>query len=585
MPVGLKTLLRDDEMHFIALAKHFFRGFFENDFVSRGSETRLTVVNALALLAMPPILYTLYLINLYSDVGWFFPRQFAAVSLVDHCRYVTFTMIVIGFVAILEWDALFLDRRDFAILTPLPLRAATICAAKIAALLAFLSLFIVDVAGVPTLLYPLVATMGLRGSHVSFLRLGEMVAAHAVAVSSGSAFMFLFFVAVEGLLINLLSPRAFKAASLGFQLAVILALLLALFLLPITSDLVKAWAKSGGGGWFLYYPPLWFVGVYQTMLGSAGALFQSRARRAVAALGLVALAGAAGYLLNYKRHPQRALEAAAAHTAHRFHLAGTARWVLTYSLLRKPLERATYFFVVNTFMRSSKHRLYLAAYVGAGTALATFGIFEMVYKEGSNFRALLFQPNQVLLAIPLILSFFLLSGMRMVFTIPAELRANWVFQIAEDEGWLDCCAGARKVMMVRATLLLVALLPIYAFLWGWAPALQQLVFTLLLSLILIELLLLNFRKIPFTCSYQPGKAHVTVLAGVYWFAFSTYAYTMATLERWLLWGSTRWIVFNGFALAVLAGLILRRKMRPSETPGLIYEDEPNPDVQILGLGT
>ena len=101
MPVGLKTLLRDDEMHFIALAKHFFRGFFENDFVSRGSETRLTVVNALALLAMPPILYTLYLINLYSDVGWFFPRQFAAVSLVDHCRYVTFTMIVIGFVAIL----------------------------------------------------------------------------------------------------------------------------------------------------------------------------------------------------------------------------------------------------------------------------------------------------------------------------------------------------------------------------------------------------------------------------------------------------------------------------------------------------
>ena len=142
----------------------------------------------------------------------------------------------------------------------------------------------------------------------------------------------------------------------------------------------------------------------------------------------MALAGAAGYVLNYKRHPQRALEAAAAHTAHRFHLAGTARWVLTYSLLRKPLKRATYFFVVNTFMRSSKHRLYLAAYVGAGTALATFGIFEMVYKEGSNFRALLFQPNQVLLAIPLILSFFLLSGMRMVFTIPAELRANWVFQ-------------------------------------------------------------------------------------------------------------------------------------------------------------
>jgi uncharacterized membrane protein len=120
-------------------------------------------------------------------------------------------MVVIGFVAVLEWDTLFLDRRDFAILAPLPVKAVAIFTAKAAALVAFLSLFVVDVAGVPTIMYPLVATTGLRGTHVSFLRLCQMMVAHAIAVSSGSAFVFLFLVAVQGLVINVLRPRYFRS--------------------------------------------------------------------------------------------------------------------------------------------------------------------------------------------------------------------------------------------------------------------------------------------------------------------------------------------------------------------------------------
>jgi hypothetical protein len=204
---------------------------------------------------------------------------------------------------------------------------------------------------------------------------------------------------------------------------------------------------------------------------------------------------------------------------------------------------------------------------------------------GQDFRAMLRQPNEALLAVPLILSFFLLSGMRVVFTIPAELRAHWVFQLAEDESWLDCCAGVRKAMVLRAVLVLLLLFPPYVFLWGWLIAFQHLIFCLMLSLILVELLLINFRKVPFTCSYQPGKAYITVLWLFYWFAFTTYAYTMATLERWLLQEPLPWIAFVALLLVALVGLILCRETRPVEGRGLIYEDEPNPDVQTLGLGT
>lgn len=194
--------------------------------------------------------------------------------------------------------------------------------------------------------------------------------------------------------------------------------------------------------------------------------------------------------------------------------------------------------------------------------MAAFGILEvLVHTVRRDFSALLSQPNQALLAIPMILLFFLLSGMRMVFTIPAELRANWVFQLTKDESWLDCCKGARKAMVLSAVLLLLLLFPFYAVLWGWQVALQHLIFGLMLSLILVELLLMNFRKVPFTCSYQPGKAYITVLGVFYWFAFTTYAYTMATLERWLLKDGVRWIVFISLLLVVLAGLILWRKTR------------------------
>ena len=93
-------------------------------------------------------------------------------------------------------------RRDYAILIPLPLKASTVFRAKITALLLFLSLFIVDVGGIPTLLYPVVESTGIPGYRVSLLRLLGMILAHGVAIGAASAFTFLFIVALQGLLIN-----------------------------------------------------------------------------------------------------------------------------------------------------------------------------------------------------------------------------------------------------------------------------------------------------------------------------------------------------------------------------------------------
>src|SRR5580658_6402958 len=108
----LRKLVHEDETHFLMLVKHFFYQFFENEFVSRGSEARLTVAHILAVLAVPPALYTLYLVPAYTDIYANSPERLGAYCLVDQCRYVTFSMVVVGFIALLEWDALFLNYRD-----------------------------------------------------------------------------------------------------------------------------------------------------------------------------------------------------------------------------------------------------------------------------------------------------------------------------------------------------------------------------------------------------------------------------------------------------------------------------------------
>jgi hypothetical protein len=581
----LRTLVHEDQTHFLALVKHFLYQFFENEFVSRGSEARLTVAHVLAVLAVPPALYTLYLVPAYDNIFWNFPQQYAAYCLIDQCRYVTFSLVVVGFIALLQWDALFLDYRDYSILSPLPLQPAIIFTAKIVALVLFLLLFIVDVGAVPTILYPVVETMGMRGAPISTLHFANLVASHAVAVSSSSAFAFLFFVAVQGILINLLSARVFKKVSLCIQIIGMIALLVLLFLLPIFSVLVPSWQRAPYPALYKF-PPLWFVGLYQTLLGSSDPLFRSSAKIGVMALSLVALACVASYMLNYKRSMQRALESIEAHPAGTSRLTNAVRWLLTRLVLRKPQERATFFFALNTLARSTKHRLYVATYTGVGLALAVFGIMEgLLNKAHRDITPLLFQPNETLLAIPLIVSFFLLSGIRLVFTLPAELPSNWVFQIAEDKDWRDGCTGTRKAMIAAAMLLLVVLFPFYSILWGWPAAFQHPVFGVMLSLILIELLLMNFRKIPFTCSYQAGKANITVLGVFYWFGFTAYAYTMAALERWLLQDDARWVGFLVLMLVVLGGMVVWRKTIPMGGSGFVYEDEPNPDVQTLGLGT
>ena len=52
----------------------------------------------------------------------------------DRCLYLSFSMLVMGAVTVIEWDALFPDRWDYATRMPLPIHSRTIFLGKVGAL-------------------------------------------------------------------------------------------------------------------------------------------------------------------------------------------------------------------------------------------------------------------------------------------------------------------------------------------------------------------------------------------------------------------------------------------------------------------
>ena len=175
--------------------------------------------------------------------------------------------------------------------------------------------------------------------------------------------------------------------------------------------------------------------------------------------------------------------------------------------------------------------------------------------------------------------------MRFIFTIPSELPANWQFRVSDTDQQRPALNGTRTAMRWFGVVpLFLALTPFY-FLW-WPPvaALAHLVFSVTISALLIEALTMEFKKIPFTCSYPPGKANVTILWVGYWVGFLIYAFSMASLESWMVKRPVRLIPFYLAVAVLFAGFEWWRRRADAVGVALVFDDAADPAVLTLGLG-
>ena len=106
----------------------------------------------------------------------------------------------------------------------------------------------------------------------------------------------------------------------------------------------------------------------------------------------------------------------------------------------------------------------------------------------------------------------------------------------------------------------------------------HMVFQLATGALLVEILFWSFDKVPFTCSYFPGKVSLALLAGIYLYGFTEYSFRMADLEAALDGRPWRALLFFASASAALA-LSWHRRPRASD----VRFDGNEPDIQPLNL--
>ena len=534
-----------------ALIRHFFERFLDREALSPQGEPEANLTQALGFLAVPGA----FIIILMQPLRFW---QWEMVGV--RCFFVSFSMIVMGFLVVFEWDALFPDRRDYQVLTPLPLGLWSLFLAKAAAFAMFLGLFLLDVNFFSALMWP-----GIDNRKDIFTAIGV----HLLIVTLAGLFSALALASVQGLLITLLPATAFRRVSVWLQTALMGALVMLLFVFPRLAFAFEFLVKSHSP-WAYAFPGYWFAGLYERMRPAV----HSSVLLHLGGIACWALAASAGlfvltYLPGYRRHARKVLEAPQPNPSGPSRLSRAISRAIDRWILRDPVQAGVFHFLNQTITRSMKHRLFLATYAGCGGALAV----ATVASGASG-----------LVRLPLTLSFILVSALRAAFSFPSELRANWAFQMSESGSAADCLSATRKWVIVCAIAPLFLLLAPFEFaLFPWTTALFHLAYGIALSLLLTDLLFLGFRKVPFTCSYLPGKVNLVGLSVIYVFGFTLYSSVMANLEEWIGPYPLAIAIFLAGAAGASAGLNWWHARQAKQFTALDYEDPGDPAVRTLEL--
>ena len=555
---------------FRTLLPTFFKRLFENDLLSEEADVGDALAWIVPLFAAPTMFIALRLFLKYAMLEYVALEQFAVnPTWSDKLFFIGYSMTAVGFITVLVWEAAFPDRRDAAILGALPIGGGSVLAAKLTALCGLILGFATVINIGPSVLFSF-AINGYSGTPLTFLR---YFFAHATTTIAAGLFVFFVLMATQTTLIFLLPRRALRLATVLAQLVFVVALVLWFALSPYVLERVDMSAT--------WMPPLWFLGLYETLLGAEDTALRALAvTTGIATLGALALA-IAGYAASYARIVTEGARSLAPEPPTR----GSSRFMrLAFAtLVRHPIEQAVFEFVTKSLARSRRHRLILAIYIGVGLAFILGGFLKPLLEEPSSTSSVS-ELSTALLSIPFVLSFFVLVALRVVFAVPTELGSNWLFQMTESSDKTPYYRGVRKAMaLLGLTPIAAATLPVYVILWGASAALAHTAFWLLCAVLLAELLLLGYHEVPFTCAYVPGNANVKLLWPVYLLAMTTYAYTTARLELWLLQEVGRWLA-GCACLALLWVIVMLYRKRVAEVSTTFsFRGGLEPEVQVLNL--
>lgn len=474
-----------ERFQFRILYRVFLLRVVDLEILSADGDTTKLLGQFAALLAGVSMLFCLPL--LFNGGGW----HETDLHVMEHL-FIATTMLAVGLFSVLSWDSIFPDKRDVLVLAPLPVAPRTIFTAKLSALGCALGVSILALNVFTGLLWPT-----LFCSATGVLAVARAFAAYWVTLFAAATFMFFSILTIQGLASQLLPRQIFLRISALLQVAAF-CLFLGVYIIepgPATEELLKASATH-------WLPTYWFFGLFQLLNGFHGAMepvFAELALRARIALEITVPGATATLMLSYLRTLHKIVEAPDILPRSR-----RKRWTAT---LRSSLSKAITLFCLRTMLRSRSHRVILSFYLGVGVAIVLAYMFAL-YAAASTF------VSAPLLAASILMLCVAVGGIRVVASMPIALRANWIFRITELQQPSSYLAAVRRAFVVLGVIpIWLGSAVLFLSMWPLLFVLEHLLILGIVGMILVELCLHSFQKIPFTCSYLPGKGN---LQYVFW---------------------------------------------------------------------
>ncbi len=498
---------------FTRLVSHFLARLARGGHENESTEFEFGAGPLLGILAAPGAFFSFLLFEKYSTLQDFIlqrhQRDLYAFSAPDKYFFLCLAMGVAGILTALKWDRILPDSQDYLNLSPLPIRAREIFQANAVAVAIAVGLVAVTVNGVSTVAFPLVAA---SYGHLGSLAIARFIAAHAICVTLACLFMFCAVLALLGTLAAVLPRGLFRTCSAWIRGVLLIGSVILLVAGPAVPRNPASVPR--------FFPPLWFLGLYQWMEGHVSPAMQQLSYRAVYGFAIAFLWMAAAYALGYRRSFAGVLEGAKP-TRKQPGAAFALAFLDRFGAGAGAFERACHRFVLRAMLRSETHRMTISVAVGLGWLLAAY---QAISPDAAIRREA-----------PFTAAYLLILGLRIAFELPAGVASNWIFRVSLDPRAQPTLGAPRRVML--GFLAPLVLVPAFILMWrdaGPFAAVLHSLTVLALSLALNDVMLAGYRKIPATCPMPPFGDNFLAICVLQIVAFALFMELGGRLDEWLL---------------------------------------------------
>lgn len=540
---------------FELLVRHFLERFFNHETASPDGDGKTRLVQLAFAAGLPGLIVAMYLWPVYHPVIVYPPHPGSMpgpppywVQVNHHFFFVMYSFVVMGLVTVFEWDLFFPDLLDIQVMGALPIRHWRLFMGRVAAIGILIAGFLFD----GNFLAPLILPMSTDPPDLVRLEMG-----HVAAVLAGGLFAAGSVVAVQSVLLALLGERLFRKVSLLLQGAAVTGLVMLLLLFPVISGITPALLQSGSR-WMMWFPPYWFLGIYQSFVGGDGAIpvFQKLAMMGWMALSGALLIAIVVYPGAYLRRVKYLLEGAAARSSCNRAVA-PLNGILHTLIVRSPIGRSVFHFINQTLLRVPRYRIYLVLYGGLGFSVLIATVLRLTASKGELKAEASVDGIRMAAGI---VAFWVIVGLRTAFVSSGNQRGGWIFRFTNGRP-AHFRAAILELRAVKTWVLLSALLATTAVILGLrivAPremlgaeaTAAQLLAGLGICVLLTDAAFANALTIPFTgeaISEKPNLAF-TLLKFFTFFPFVTTGALFAEL-----WIEESWSHFGIAGLVVLVG--------------------------------